>query len=127
MLGLREGLGGVHGRYLHLADLAGTELGVTRVPKRSPSGAFARGASLRYYYSMATLLRILLAIPWALTGKLPSLRPLMGPLTDEDFVKRQARGNLHLQRGRFMTEADADRQRDRFVERGSHKQHTGRQ
>ena len=68
-----------------------------------------------------------MAIPWALTGKLPTLRPLIGRLTDEDFVKRQSRGNLHLQRGRFMTEADADRERARFIERGSHKYHIDRQ
>ena len=66
---------------------------------------------------MPYIFRVLKAIPWAISGKLPTLRPLIRPLTDEDTVKRQARGNLHLQLGKYMTEETAKRQRARFVER----------
>ena len=66
---------------------------------------------------MAYIFRVLKAIPWAISGKFPTLRPLIGPLTDEDIVRRQARGNLHLQRGKYMTEEDAKRRRARFIAR----------
>ena len=64
---------------------------------------------------MAIVLRMIKALYRAVGGHSPVLPPLFAPLSDEEVIKRQSRGNVFLQRGRYMTEEDIATRRAQFV------------